>query len=335
MTILETERLILRPWEESDAEALYRSAKDPAVGPIAGWPPHTSVENSREIIREVLSASETYAVVLKESGEPIGSVGLLFGENGTSPLAEGEAELGYWIGKPYWGRGLIPEAARELLRHGFEELGLDRVWCSCDDSNDKSKRVMEKCGFAFHHIEKEVPNELMGDLRDQYFTVLPKKQWLDMAPTSFVEVEPQRRQALMGSLIAVWRASVEATHSFLTNDDIDRIESYIPQVMQDVEHLVIATDERGKLLGFAGVSGETIEMLFLGPSARGRGIGARLLRLALDTYGACKLDVNEQNEQARGFYEHMGFEVVGRSETDDMGDPFPILHLQHFSSKTA
>ena len=139
----------------------------------------------------------------------------------------------------------------------------------------------------------------------------------------------------MGSLIAVWRASVEATHSFLTNDDIDRIESYMPQVMQDVEHLVIATDERGRLLGFAGVSGETIEMLFLGPHARGKGIGARLLRLALDTYGACKLDVNEQNEQARGFYEHMGFEVVGRSETDDMGDPFPILHMQVCSPKTA
>ena len=78
MTQLETERLLLRPWEEADAEALFRYAQDPAIGPIAGWPPHTSVENSREIIRDVLSAPETYAVVLKESGEPIGSVGLLF-----------------------------------------------------------------------------------------------------------------------------------------------------------------------------------------------------------------------------------------------------------------
>jgi len=80
MTRLETERLLLRPWKEADAEALFRYAQDPAIGPIAGWPPHTSVENSREIIRAVLSAPETYAVVLKGSGEPIGSVGLLWGE---------------------------------------------------------------------------------------------------------------------------------------------------------------------------------------------------------------------------------------------------------------
>lgn len=90
----ETARVILRPWEESDAEELYRYAKDPAVGPIAGWPPHTSVENSREIIRDVLSAQETYAVVLKETGKPIGCVGLFRDEEGNIALKEDEAELG-------------------------------------------------------------------------------------------------------------------------------------------------------------------------------------------------------------------------------------------------
>lgn len=174
---LETDRLVMRPWEEADAEDLYRYAKDPDVGPIAGWPPHTSVENSREIIRDVFSAPETYAVVLKETGKPIGSIGLLFGENGTGPLLEDEAELGYWIGKPYWGRGLIPEAARALIRHGFEDLGLQRLWCVCDDSNDKSKRVMEKCGFVFDHIEHGLPCELMGDVRDEHFTTLSRAQW--------------------------------------------------------------------------------------------------------------------------------------------------------------
>lgn len=78
--ILETGRLILRRWEEADAEELYQYAKDPAVGPIAGWPPHTSVENSREIIRDVLTAPETYAVVLKETGKPVGSIGIMFGK---------------------------------------------------------------------------------------------------------------------------------------------------------------------------------------------------------------------------------------------------------------
>ena len=104
MTALETPRLLLRPWEETDAEALYKYAKDPAVGPIAGWPPHTSVENSREIIRTILSAPETYAVVLKQTGEPVGSIGLMFGDTvHSADIAEGEAEIGYWIGAPFWG----------------------------------------------------------------------------------------------------------------------------------------------------------------------------------------------------------------------------------------
>lgn len=174
---LETERLMLRPWREDDAEELYRYAKDPHIGPIAGWPPHTSVENSRDIIRDVLSASETYAVVLKETGFPVGSVGLLFGEAANLKIADDEAEVGYWIGLPHWGRGLIPEAVRELERHAFDELGLQGLWCSCDDTNAQSKRVMEKCGFAYHHTEEGVPCELMGDVRTEHFTYLPKEHW--------------------------------------------------------------------------------------------------------------------------------------------------------------
>lgn len=175
---LETDRIILRPWREDDAEALFRYAQDPAIGPIAGWPPHTSVEESRGIIRDVFSAPETYAVVLKQAGEPIGSVGLLFGENGTRPLGEGEAELGYWIGKPYWGQELIPEASRELIRHGFEDLGLEGLWCSCDAANRQSMRVQEKCGFSYDHTEEGLPCELMGDVRTVHFSYLPKDRWL-------------------------------------------------------------------------------------------------------------------------------------------------------------
>ena len=118
--ILETERLLLRPWEEKDAEDLYRYASHPDVGPIAGWSVHTSVENSREIIREVLSAPETYAVALKENGHPVGSIGLMIGETSNIGLPKTEGEIGYWIGVPYWGRGLIPEAVREILRHDLK-----------------------------------------------------------------------------------------------------------------------------------------------------------------------------------------------------------------------
>ena len=128
--ILETERLILRPWEETDAEECYRYAKDPRVGPSAGWPVHTSAENSRQIIQDVLSAPETYAIVLKETGLPVGSIGL---HRNDLARKDDEMELGYWLGVPWWGRGIVPEAARELLRHAFEDLGLARVWCGSSE----------------------------------------------------------------------------------------------------------------------------------------------------------------------------------------------------------
>lgn len=175
--ILETGRLILRRWEEADAEELYQYAKDPAVGPIAGWPPHTSVENSREIIRDVLTAPETYAVMLKETGKPVGSIGIMFGKNGNAPMGEQEAKIGYWIGVPYWGQGLIPEAVRELLRRCFEDLNCTAVWCGYYDGNLKSKRVQEKCGFRYHHTEKDKLCELMGDIRTEHFTYLTKENW--------------------------------------------------------------------------------------------------------------------------------------------------------------
>lgn len=172
---IETERLLLRPWADADALSLYRYAKDPQIGPIAGWPVHTSVENSLEILRTVLSAPETYAVVLKETGEPVGSVGIMFGEAGSVAMAQHEAEIGYWIGVPYWGQGLIPEAVQALLKRCFEALDCTAVWCGYYAGNEKSRRVQEKCGFIYHHAE-EVRSPL-GDLRTEHFTYLTKEQW--------------------------------------------------------------------------------------------------------------------------------------------------------------
>lgn len=175
--ILKTTRLILRPWEETDAESLYEHAKDPLVGPIAGWPVHTSVENSRQIIRDILSADETYAVTLKADDVAIGSIGLMIGNKGNLDIGTDEAEIGYWIGVPYWGRGLILEAARELMRYAFEELGMTTVWCGYFDGNEKSKRVGEKCGFRFHHTERDKEWPLINEIKTQHITCITKKEW--------------------------------------------------------------------------------------------------------------------------------------------------------------
>lgn len=176
--MLTTERLILRPWVEADAEELFSYAKDPRVGPMAGWPPHTSVENSRQIIRDILAVPETYAIVLKETGLPVGSIGLHF----HTDLAAGddECELGYWLGVPYWGRGLVPEAAREMLRRAFLDLGLSRVWCGYYDGNERSRRVQEKLGFRYQRTSDNVPVPQMGEVRRGHVNRLTREEWLAM-----------------------------------------------------------------------------------------------------------------------------------------------------------
>ena len=175
----ETERLILRPWELSDAESLYQYANNPQVGPIAGWPVHTSVEHSRDIIKTVLSAPETYAVVLKETGQPVGSVGLMIGDKSNIiGIPSTECEVGYWIGVPFWGQGLIPEAVRKLMQYAFEDLNMEKIWCGYFDGNIKSKRVQEKCGFHYHHTEQDVPCTIENLLRTEHISCITKDEWL-------------------------------------------------------------------------------------------------------------------------------------------------------------
>ena len=175
--ILETERLILRPWELTDAEYLFQYASHPAVGPIAGWSPHTSAKNSREIIENILSVPETYAVVLKELSHPIGSIGLMIGSASNIGIPDTEGEIGYWIGVPFWGQGFIPEASRKIMQHGFEDLGLQRLWCGYFDGNDKSKRVQEKCGFTYHHTVNNVPCAIEELLRTEHITCITRQEW--------------------------------------------------------------------------------------------------------------------------------------------------------------
>lgn len=177
---LQTERLILRPWQESDAEALYKYAQNHSIGPAAGWPPHTSIENSREIIKTILSAPNTYAIVTKETEEAIGSIGImtLRSEVYSANMANDECEIGFWIGEPFWGQGLIPEAVNELLRHIFEDLGQTAVWCGYFEGNTKSQRVQEKCGFTYSHTEYDRAVPLINDFRTEHFTKITLQDWI-------------------------------------------------------------------------------------------------------------------------------------------------------------
>jgi len=177
--ILETNRLILRPWRETDAEDLYELAKNPHVGPIAGWPVHTSIENSAYIIREILSAEHTFAVTIRNRDNAVGSIGLMIGNRSNLDIREDEAEIGYWIGEPYWGHEYIPEAVRELIRYAFDELGILAIWCGYFNDNDKSKRVNEKCGLRLQRTEHDRFWPLINELKTQHITRLTREEWLD------------------------------------------------------------------------------------------------------------------------------------------------------------
>lgn len=177
---LYTDRLILRPWTLEDAENLYKYASNPDVGPIAGWPPHKSVEESRNVIENVLNGDECFAICLKEDNQAIGAIGLNL--NGHTDMTErdDECELGYWLGKPFWGNGFMPEAAKELFRHAFEDLGMTTVWCGYYDGNNKSKRVQEKCGFTYYRTTKDLEVPLMNEVRVGHTSIMTKEQWLKL-----------------------------------------------------------------------------------------------------------------------------------------------------------
>ena len=128
-------------------------------------------------------------------------------------------------------------------------------------------------------------------------------------------------------IISVWEASVRETHDFLSEEDIQILKPLILNQYLKAVLLVCMKDNQGKIVGFMGVADEKIEMLFIEPQHRGKSIGKNLLKHAIEFMRVFKVDVNEQNEQAVGFYKHVGFEVIGRSPTDGQGKPFPLLHL--------
>jgi len=129
-------------------------------------------------------------------------------------------------------------------------------------------------------------------------------------------------------LTRVWEASVRATHQFLPDSYIELLRNLVLTRYLDAVMLICTKDAQQRITGFAGVAAGKIEMLFIDPSHRGQGLGKQLLRYSIERLNADELDVNEQNPQALGFYEKQGFEVIGRSEVDGMGQPYPLLHMR-------
>ncbi len=137
-----------------------------------------------------------------------------------------------------------------------------------------------------------------------------------------------RSTPLMAALLHVWEDSVRATHRFLSEAEIQKIRTYVPQALSGVAHLIVAEDDTGAPVAFLGTEHQRLEMLFLLDRVRGQGLGRQLLQYGIRHYDMQTLTVNEQNPQAVGFYVHMGFETYQRTDYDEAGDPYPLLYMQ-------
>ena len=162
MKTLETNRLILRDWCESDYLDLFEYARDERVGPNAGWPAHKDEEESKSIIKMFIENSDSYAIVLRSENKVIGGIGM-HNRTPDETLKElNQREIGYVLNPKYWGNGYVPEAVKILIKYGFEEMNLDLIWCGHYDFNSNSKRVVEKCGFNYK-FNRDVPLKLLDN----------------------------------------------------------------------------------------------------------------------------------------------------------------------------
>lgn len=298
MNILETERLILRPWRPSDAGALYTLASDPEVGPPAGWEPHPSEEFSLLVINEVFSAPHTYAVVPKGSDTPVGCCGIVPPYARANVRTGGtDAEIGYWMGKPFWGRGYIPEAVEALTEYCFRVLGKDTAWINLNATNSKSRRVAEKCGYFLHHSESP------EGIEELFFA--------------------KRKDGL--SIRCAEAVSQEYMPLLLLGDESDEmIRKYIGHCM------LYAGLIDGKAMAVCAVLAEEegpveIKNLAVSPEHQRKGIGRAMLRYIEDNYPGRRLILGTgETPSTLRFYRSCGFTPYSRIEnffTDNYDHP--------------
>ena len=176
--ILETERLILRPWQQSDLQDFYDYASVDGVGQMAGWLPHQSLETSQQILDGFIARKKTFALVEKMSGKVIGSLGLESTLNNDLPeeweIKMGR-EIGYVLSKEYWGQGLMPEAVAAAIAYLFEKVKVDFILCGHWEQNMQSRRVIEKSGFTY--LNNRIFTTRWGEERDSRMYILTREKY--------------------------------------------------------------------------------------------------------------------------------------------------------------
>lgn len=174
--LISSDRLFLRKWDIEDANYLYKYAKDEEIGPITGWPSHKSILDSEFAIKKFLNGNYCYAICEKNTNIPIGSIELMFESDIITN--DNECKLGFWLGKEFWGRGYIPEIAKELIKYAFTELNIVNIWSGYFDGNMKSKKVQDKLGFVYYEKKENFKVSSLNEIRTLHVTLLTKEKWL-------------------------------------------------------------------------------------------------------------------------------------------------------------
>lgn len=174
MKTIETKRLILGQWEEKDSGELYWLAKNPNVGPPAGWKPHDNLEESLRIIRTVLLPSSVWKISEKATGRIVGAIAL---EPDKIRPDIASREMGYWIGEAFWGMGYVTEAAERVIRFGFEEMNLQIISIATGPLNERSQRVIGKLGFTYEGTHRYCYKIYDGSVRDSLYFSMLREEW--------------------------------------------------------------------------------------------------------------------------------------------------------------
>lgn len=317
-----TGRLLLRPWCMDDLRDLNRYARDPAVGPNAGWKPHESLEESRAVLETFVGNGDLTAVVLRENGRTVGSIGLH-----PDRLRHGDAgpcrELGYVLSREYWGRGLMTEAVRRVLSHAFRDMGLAFVSVAHFPGNGRSERVIRKCGFRYEKTLRGSYRDYRGVWLDEICYVLARGDYFARENPGF------RVGALtedMAREICAWRCGgpYAACHSFSFEEVSARGGAIAGAARRESEFRAVLNGS-GELCGFFRFSGEEGAVtLSLGikPELRGLGYGNAVMDLILNEFfiefpsGRLELEVRAFNRRAIACYRRAGFTEVRRYRKD-------------------
>ena len=248
---------------------------------------------------------------LKEDKKAIGCVALSVGTASNLNLPENEGEIGYWIGVPFWGRGLIPEATRKLIHHAFADLHLDTLWCGYFDGNEKSKRCQEKCGFVYHHTNKDIHWKLMDDIRTEHITRLTKEEWkAGFTVRKLEEHETQEALSLAWEVFSEYESpdySPEGTEEF-------RKCLHDEKYLAGIEYY--GAFDSGMLIGMVGIRKDNCHIcfFFVDGSYHRLGIGTRLFERIKAEYSGKTITLNS-SPYGLPFYRSLGFHETDAEQT--------------------